>query len=304
MKYFFRRCYDVLRSVRYDIVFIQREAYFIGPPFFEWLLKKFGAKIIFDFDDSIWLQNVSDANKKYQWLKSFSKTSKIISYASMVFAGNQYLSDYAANYTDRKKIRIVPTTINTTEYFPSNLKNENGLIRIGWSGSFTTIKHFKFAEKFLTRLSEKYPDKMSIIVIGDKNYKNDQLPVSAYDWKKEDELRMFSYFDIGIMPLPDDEWARGKCGLKGLQYMAIGIPTIMSPVGVNTEIIQDGVNGFLAEAEDEWTEKISLLIESPELRKKIGANGRQTVEERYSFNAWKDKYVSYFEELITDKDHS
>ncbi|MDD4214679.1 MAG: glycosyltransferase, partial [Bacteroidales bacterium] len=105
-------------------------------------------------------------------------------------------------------------------------------------------------------------------------------------------------FDIGIMPLPDDEWSRGKCGFKGLQYMALGIPAVLSPVGVNTEIVQDGVNGFLAANDEEWIEKLSLLIESPDLRKKIGLNGRKTIVEKYSFNAWKEKYISYFEELV------
>lgn len=302
VKFFLKRCFDVVRSFRYDIVFIQREMYFIGPPIFEWLLRFSRAKMIFDFDDSIWLQNVSDANKKYQWLKSFGKTAKIISYADMVFAGNEYLKEYASEYS--KNIKIVPTTIDTTEYTPVEDKHRNGAINIGWSGSFTTIQHFKYAEGFLKKLAEKYPGKISITVIGDSHYQNKTLPVRAYDWNKDEELEKLASFDIGIMPLPDDNWAKGKCGLKGLQYMALGIPTLMSPVGVNTEIIQDGENGYLAGNDEEWIEKISLLIESPDLRKRIGAAGRQTVEERYSFNAWKGKYVSYFEELIAEKNHS
>ena len=100
------------------------------------------------------------------------------------------------------------------------------------------------------------------------------------------------------MPLPDDEWAKGKCGLKGLQYMALETPCIMSPVGVNSEIILDGINGFLAENETEWVEKISLLIENPELRKKIGVEARKTVEEKYSVNSQKDRYLDLFKSLL------
>ena len=99
------------------------------------------------------------------------------------------------------------------------------------------------------------------------------------------------------MPLPDDEWAKGKCGLKGLQYMALEIPVVMSPVGVNVEIVRDGVNGYLAKTTDEWVEKITRLIESPGLRNEMGREGRRTVEERYSVNSQQQNYLRIFKEL-------
>ncbi|HLU85364.1 MAG TPA: glycosyltransferase family 4 protein, partial [Vicingaceae bacterium] len=111
-------------------------------------------------------------------------------------------------------------------------------------------------------------------------------------WNQKTEIEDLSQIDIGIMPLPDDEWAKGKCGFKGLQYMALEIPTIMSPVGVNAEIIKDGENGFLANTDEEWITKIEWLIESEELRKKLGKAGRQTIIERYSIEANKDKYLA------------
>jgi glycosyltransferase involved in cell wall biosynthesis len=122
--------------------------------------------------------------------------------------------------------------------------------------------------------------------------------VKGQPWKKATEVTDLEEIDIGIMPLPDDEWAKGKCGLKGLQYMAFAIPAIMSPVGVNTEIIQDGVNGFLADSEDEWFEKLSILIESFELRKKMGEEGRKTVVGKYSVKANQQLYLKYFSDLI------
>jgi glycosyltransferase involved in cell wall biosynthesis len=126
---------------------------------------------------------------------------------------------------------------------------------------------------------------------------NEALELKGLPWKKETELDDLRYIDIGIMPLPDDEWAKGKCGLKGLQYMGLGIPTIMSPVGVNTEIIQDGVNGFLASSTEEWYEKIKILIQDAALRKKFSEEGRSIVEERYSIDAWKDEYLKLFNTL-------
>ena len=134
-------------------------------------------------------------------------------------------------------------------------------------------------------------------VIGDGNYVQEELGIKGHAWKRDTEIPDLQEIDIGIMPLPDDEWAKGKCGLKGLQYMALAIPTIMSPVGVNTEIIQDGENGFLATTIQEWVDKLSQLIDSAALRERIGVNGRQTVLSSYSVEANKQQYLKYFKEL-------
>jgi len=296
IKYFLRRTKDVIRSHNYDIVYIQREMFFLGPAFFEFMLRFSKARVVYDFDDSIWLPNVSDANKNLNWLKSYTKISKAVKYADLVFAGNDYLKNFAVKHN--KQVEVIPTTIDTNEYKKTAVVKNDNSICIGWSGSITTIQHFKYAESFLIKIKQKYGIKVSIKVIGDKNYHNAQLDAEASDWNKENELTELSGFDIGIMPLPDDKWAKGKCGLKGLQYMALEIPTIMSPVGVNKEIIQDGENGFLAANEDEWIEKISRLIEDPALRKEMGRKARETVVRNYSFDAWKIKYLYLFDKLI------
>jgi glycosyltransferase involved in cell wall biosynthesis len=291
---FFIRWRNVMNASSYDIIFIQREAFITGTTFFEKKFSKSKAKIIFDFDDSIWLSNVSDANKKWNWLKNSNKTKEIIAVADLVFAGNQYLADYAKQVN--KNVVIVPTTIDTDEY--QKISSESDKICIGWSGSITTIQHFEYAIPFLKEIKKKYSNQIEIKVIGDKNYKNDELGIIGIDWNKNDEIKELSSFDIGIMPLPNDEWSSGKCGLKGLQYMALEIPTIMSPVGVNTEIIKEGINGYLAETEKDWIEKITMLIESKELRKKIGLSGRETVLNAYSIKSNKDIYLNQFNQLI------
>ena len=294
-KCFSKRLKDALNANQYDIIFIQREAFMTGTTFFEKQFAKSRAKVIFDFDDSIWMQNVSDANKKFSFLKDASKTSKIIALSDMIFAGNQYLADYAKPFNSN--IRIVPTTIDTDEYQRMTLPADDKVC-IGWSGSITTIQHFKFAVPALLKVKKKYGDRIKIKVIGDANYKNDELDVISMNCNKHDELKELSSFDIGIMPLPDDEWAKGKCGLKGLQYMALEIPTIMSPVGVNSQIINSGVNGFLATTDDEYVNAISQLIEDKELRKKVGAEGRKTVVDHYSVKALQKKYLQYYNELL------
>ncbi|MDR1761072.1 MAG: glycosyltransferase, partial [Bacteroidales bacterium] len=164
-------------------------------------------------------------------------------------------------------------------------------------GSETTFKHFMLLEHVLLKIKKKYGDRVSFMLISNKLYENKKLGITTTFWNADDEINQLSHIDIGIMPLPNDEWSRGKCGFKGLQYMAMEIPCIMSAVGVNTEIIEHGVNGFLAHNNDEWEEYLTLLIDNSELRKTIGKQGRKTVEERYSIDSQKEKYVGIFNEL-------
>jgi glycosyltransferase involved in cell wall biosynthesis len=303
LKSWWKRRKDAWRASEYDIVFVQREAFMTGSTRFEKKFAKSGAKLVFDFDDAIWNLDTSNANKKFEWLKNPGKTAEIISMSHLVIAGNEYLASYARRHN--KNVVIIPTTIDLTEYKRSpsltafdSAQSDNGTtITIGWSGSLTTIKHFEFAVPFLREIKKKYGDRVSIKVIGDSTYVNEELGVRALAWKKEDEVKELSTFDIGIMPLPDDEWAKGKCGLKGLQYMALGIPTIMSPVGVNTEIIRDGENGMLATTTEEWVNKLEQLIESAELRKCIGEAAIDCVKKLYSVEAWKRKYVELLSKL-------
>ncbi len=285
---FRKRKKDLVEAEKFDLVFIQREAFMTGSTFFERALQKKKIKIVFDFDDAIWLPNISDNNKKYEWLKNSSKTSELISISDMVFAGNSFLADYALQYN--KNVQTIPTTIDT-DYHKKKIIKKDSRICIGWTGSHTTIQHFEQAVPFLKKLKLAFNDSIYFKVIGDPQYSNEALGIQGTKWTLDDEIEQLSEIDIGIMPLPNDEWAKGKCGLKGLQYMALEIPCIMSPVGVNTEIITDGVNGFLANSEEEWISKIAMLIRDSELRTKIGAAARKTVEEKYSVASQKEKYL-------------
>ncbi|MBV6645162.1 MAG: glycosyltransferase family 4 protein [Cyclobacteriaceae bacterium] len=289
-----KRLKDVFQASRYDGIFIYRDAFFFGT-FFEWFFKLSKAKLIFDFDDSIWLHDKNPNQSFFQKLKNPAKTGRIISYCNLVIAGNEYLANYAAGHNSN--VRIVPTTIDLSEYSKIQVDKNLEEVCIGWSGSFSTIKHFETVIPALEEIRAKYQSQVYFKVIGDGEYTHKELSITGLPWKKETEINELSELDIGLMPLPDDEWSQGKCGLKGLQYMALEIPTIMSPVGVNTEIIQDGQNGFLARTKEEWVEKISLLIESAEHRRKLGQAGRKTVEEKYSVEANKQKYLDLFREL-------
>ena len=291
-----KRLQDVSNAKNYDIVFIQREAFFLGTAFFEKKIAQSNTKLIFDFDDSIWLSNVSEGNKRLEWLKGYGKIKKIISLADVVIAGNNYLKQYAANYN--QNVIVIPTTIDTDYHVPK-LPEEKKSICIGWTGSPTTISHFRLIIPVLQNLKNKYGNKIYFKVIGDKHYQEKSLSIQGIEWKRESEIEDLHEFDIGIMPLVDDEWAKGKCGLKGLQYMALEIPTVMSAVGVNTEIIEEGKNGYLAANKNEWIEKLSLLIENEDLRSKLGKEARKTIENKYSVNSQKENYLNVFKELVS-----
>lgn len=289
-----KRHFLLFSLYKYDKLFIHREACLIGPAYFEWLYSiVFRKKIIFDFDDAIWIKDVSVVNKSLGWLKFPKKTEKIIAYSTAVIAGNGYLADYAMKYN--KHVFVIPTTIDTRYHFPFKTIKQNEKIRIGWTGTITTNNHLKFLFPVLAKLKNKYPQ-VELVMISNAPIVESSIEISYERWNKTTEIEDLSSFDIGVMPLPNDEWAKGKCGFKGLQYMALEIPTIMSPIGVNTEIIQDGENGFLAISEADWIEKLSRLIESKELREKIGRAGRKTVENRYSTESQKETFLKIIQQ--------
>jgi len=287
---------DVKRADRYDIIFVQREAFMTGTTLFERKFARCKAKLVYYFDDSIWLSNVSDANRSLNFLKDPRKTARIIQVSDHVIAGNAYLADYALKFNP--KVSVIPTCIDTKRYQPKVHCETQGKVTIGWTGSITTIQHFKRAEQVLLRIKEKYGPKVSFLVIGDPSFEHEGLAIKGQAWNAETETEDLLLMDIGIMPLPDDEWSKGKCGFKGLQYMGSGIPTIMSPVGVNTEIVQDGVNGLLAFGEDEWFDKLCSLIEDASLRETLGAAGRRTVEEKYSVEVNAPKRLEVFDRVL------
>ena len=296
-KSFWKRFRELSTLSGYDLIFVQREAFMLGSVFFERSIKKSGAKMIFDFDDSIWLMDTSEANKKFEWLKNPAKTSKNIAFADLVFAGNPYLASYAKKFN--KNVVVVPTTIDTEIYIPKpRVVNEYAPVVLGWIGSITTIKHFEYALGFLKSIKSKYGNRVIFKVVGDPSYRNEELGIVGEEWLQDKEVELLNQFDIGIMPLPDDEWAKGKCACKGLQYMALEIPAVMSPVGVNTQIIRHGENGFLANSDEEWIEILSRLIESAELRKKIGIEARKTVETEYSVLSQREYYLRYFRQVL------
>jgi glycosyltransferase involved in cell wall biosynthesis len=275
----FSRRRSVLRSVReFDAVYVFREAAVLGPPVFERWVHRSGVPMIFDFDDAIFVPYRSPSNGYLSYLKFPAKTRTICRLASHVMVGNPYLADYAR--PANANVTIIPTTIDTEKYTVARSKTASDPPVIGWSGSYSTVQHLDTMRGALQRLAKE--ERFRLRVIGTPNYELEGVEVEAMPWRAETETADLGAMDIGVMPLPDDRWSKGKCGLKALQYMALGIPTVCSPVGVNTEIIRDGENGLIADTEDEWVEKLKQLLRSADLRRRLGLAGRATVEDSYS----------------------
>lgn len=291
-----RRGRDIRRARDFDVVFLQREAFFGGWPLFERAFKAAGVRLVLDFDDAIWLLDVSEVNRRYGWLKRPQKTAEIAKMADLVIAGNSFLRDYALEFN--QNTIVIPTTIDTVSYTRTVPRRTSGPVCIGWTGSTTTIPHFETGAPYLTEIKARYGDRVRFRVVGDASYRNEALGVKGEPWNAAAEVETLCDMDIGIMPLPDDAWSRGKCGLKGLQFMGLEIPVVMENLGANREIVSDGVDGFLASGQAEWVARLSALVESSDLRERVGSAGRRTVEARYSVLSQKDVYSRVLRELV------
>lgn len=283
------RILDLARVFRYDIIFIHREMYPIGPALFEYIVAKIKKPIIFDFDDAIYLPNVSKHNSFMERFKVPSKIFKIISLSSTVIAGNRYLRDFALKFNPN--VTIIPTPIDTDIFKPApKLKTNDKEIIIGWIGSPTTVAFLHLVEEAVIALSSKYSH-LKFKIIGGDFHINGLDSIINKPWTLAGEIEDLNTFDIGILPMPDNEWTKGKTTFKGILYMSMGIPTVSSAVGVNKELINDGENGFLAYSIDDWINKLSMLIENSQLRSQIGMQGRKTIEENYSLKIYAPKFL-------------
>lgn len=278
----------------YHWVFIHREAAPLGPPVYEWIIAKvFRKKIIYDFDDAIWLPNTSGVNKVAGFLKWHGKVKHICHWSYKVSAGNYYLCEYAAGWC--KQVVFNPTTIDTeTLHNPQlySIQAKTG-IRLGWTGSHSTLKYLNELLPVFEQLQNEFPD-LTLRVIADQPPQLDLKFVEFVVWSKETEMEDLLQIDIGIMPLSNDAWAKGKCGFKALQYLALGIPAVVSPVGVNTIIVSHDTNGFVCTTTEDWLTALRKLISDSTLRKTMGAKGRVTVEQHYSVRSNAATFVGLF----------
>ncbi len=292
VKGFLKRTVILSKLSSFDFVFIHRELSPVGPPVFEWIISKiFRKKIIYDFDDAIWLTDRQHEPIFIKTLRWRTKVFSICKFSYKVSAGNKFLCNYALQ--NNQHVVLNPTTIDTSKIVLQPSSTRKNQINVGWTGSHSTLKYLIELETVLQKLESKYSH-VNFIVIADKKPELLLQRMSFIPWKLETEIDDLRKIDIGIMPLPDNEWTQGKCGFKILQYMALRIPAVASPVGVNGEIIKQKENGFLCSTPQEWFDALSMLIESESLRDELGLKGEKLVNDFYSTTANSSNFIALF----------
>lgn len=288
---FLRRIKDLFRLRKYDFIFIYREAVPLGPPIIEWVIAKlYRKKIIYDFDDAIWVPVSSEFNRLVLSVKWFSKIAVICKWSYKVSVGNEYLGEFAAKYNTN--VVVIPTVVNTSEVHNSIQVHTNNAPAIGWTGTFSTLKYLDMVLPVLKELQTKHDFKFIVIADVDP-----QLPLTNYKfikWNKETEAKDLLSLQIGLMPLYDDEISRGKCGFKAIQYMSMGIPAVVSAVGVNKKIVNNEQDGFICTQPEEWKNALEKLLGNPALREQMGKEARKKIEANYSVNATLESFLNLF----------
>ncbi|MEX0930300.1 MAG: glycosyltransferase family 4 protein [Candidatus Paceibacterota bacterium] len=272
------RFFLLIGAWRYDSIWIEKELFPWLPATAERGLALLGMKYVVDYDDALFHTYDLHPNLLVRFFLG-RKIDRVMKYAQTVIAGNEYLADRARRAGARRVV-VIPSTVDAREYQSAQKPKASSLFRIGWLGSPTTVRHLETATGMLKKLCSKYA--MQLVVLGAEKQTIRDMPVEYLAWSQDSETNVVKTFDVGIMPLPDDPWERGKCGHKLIKYMACGLPVVASPVGVNSEIVEHGTNGFLASTEKQWQTALLTLYNDPALRLRMGRQGFEKVHERYT----------------------
>jgi glycosyltransferase involved in cell wall biosynthesis len=216
--------------------------------------------------------------------------------SDVVTVGNQFLKNEVLKVDQRKKIFVIPTCIDTNLYPQKKKISNHEEIILGWIGTKGNLKYLKKLEPVFETIRQKFPQ-VKLKIVSNDFYDSPHLPTVKKPWKLEDENEDLISFDIGLMPLNDDLWSRGKCGLKIIQYLSVGVPVVCTPVGINSDIVKDGENGFWATNHQEWVNRLSTLIQDPKLRYQMGLKGIEIVKREYSLVVTSEKFFKALRSL-------
>lgn len=275
-----RRLASTLALGRYDALVVYRETFPIGGALIERWAKTRGIPLVFDLDDAIYLRDQVTMNPFVWRLKVPQRVWSAVRWSDLVVCGSEYLAGRCRPVNDR--VLVLPTSVDLHAFTPRARHGPADETVIGWVGSHSSaILYLDMLAEPLRRLAATHRIVVDVVGAGTP-LAWPGVPVRNREWRLADEVQYFQNADIGVCPLRDDEWGRGKCAFKAIQYMAVGVPVVASRVGANTELIRDGENGFLAATDHEWEEKLGLLARDPWLRQQMGDAARKTIEERYS----------------------
>lgn len=277
---------------RADVVIVQRKL--VSRAYLP-LLRRSCRWLVFDFDDAVFLRDSYAADGESANRRQ-ARFDAMVRAADIVVAGNGFLYEAAACRTDAGCVRFIPTCVNPGRYPLAEPVRAGEGVQLVWIGSASTLRGLAAVAPLLEHVGQRCPG-VRLKLICDRFLGLDHVPVIACPWKESDEGAELATADIGISWLPDDDWSRGKCGLKVLQYMAAGLPVVANPVGVQAELVRDGETGFLARTPDEWAAAIGRLARAPALRRAMGRAGRQRVEREFSVATGAAHWTALLDEL-------
>lgn len=285
----FRRLGDVLRASNADVILVQREAMMFGPPFIEWMMMKVGrCPMVLDLDDATYVRYTSPTyGRLASALKWFGKTDDLIDWAKLVVCGNQIIADYVSGRGARAV--VIPTVVDTDLFCPSNgaSRDSSGVPVLGWVGTHSTFPFLSSVFPVLQKLSRAHRFRLKVVGAG-RPVELPGVEVESLDWNMGREVGDFQSLDIGLYPLIADEFSVGKSGFKAIQYMSVGVPFVMSPVGVCKSMGEAGATHLVATSPDEWHDALALLLSDAERRREMGEAGRRHALDHYTVAAQAD----------------
>jgi len=274
---------------QYDLVFLQRKR-FSQPRL--GLLRRKAKKIVYDFDDSVMYRNSTRENPVSS--TRHRRFAQMVKASDLVIAGNEFLRNQVLPFNPN--VEVIPSSLDGERYHRKDYDLRKERVTLGWIGDHGSIHYLEKMKPIFEEIGKRYP-RVELKIVCDIFFDCEQMAVVKKEWRSEEEVADLQSFDIGVMPLMDDPWSWGKCGLKIIQYQGVGVPVVCTPVGVNRDLVEDGVNGFYAMTAGQWVEKLSLLIEDPSLREKMGRTGRERVMERYTLQACAPRLYSIFRQV-------
>lgn len=293
-----RRLWTLRRYRDFDVIYMQRELFPFGPPIVERWLKRRGAVLVYDYDDALFIFKPSQFNRIMSALRSPNKVLDIFALSDCVVAGNAYLAEKALNFAPRAEVLEVAEDTNR---IPAHLPHSNdGGVVIGWLGSSSTAKYLRLIEDVLRDISETYAE-VRFEIVGAGEFEVPGLTFTRTPWSLEGELEALARFDIGIMPLPLEEWSEGKSGGKARTYMAAGLVPVVADIGYNRELVRDGETGFLCRTPGQWKAALSRAIEEPDLRERIGKAARKDVMNRFPVAGTAARMKDILEDVVEKK---
>ena len=277
-----RRVRELWRARKADVLFVQREAMMFGPPLMEWLvINLHHCPMVLDLDDATYVAYKSPTYGRVgSMLKWFRKTNDLIRWSRVVICGNREIAAYVSS--KGRSAVILPTVVDTTRFTPLTKRNPSDIPVIGWIGTHSTFPYVKSIFPVFERLARTHRFRLRLVGTGEDSVSIPGVDVENLPWKLDREIADFQSLDIGVYPIVEDDWSVGKSCFKAIQYMAVGIPFVVSPVGACNDIAEPNGTHFVARTEDEWYEHISRLLSDEGLRRQMGESGRNYAVTNYS----------------------